>query len=687
MKINFAEVKETDEFASSLIRYGFLIISTVFLGLAMKYGYYEENWPEYFLFFTFFFVYTTSVFVSIFYYPDLPIRVYITIPFDIASISVAMLFTYDKAFSPFFLFYAWYFFSYSLRYGRGPLVVSAIFSLIGFTVVLLLDDGWHSHATDVIMYLVFLLVMPFYMDAMLRKISRARDDATTANQAKSEFLAAMSHEIRTPMSGIVGVTTLLEQTELDKDQREYIIALQESSLALNALIDDILDLSKIEAGKYTLINDQVNLQQTLHGVAQMFAASANSKGLELFLNYSTMLPDHVLGDGKRLRQIVLNLVSNAVKFTRQGEIIINARRADEQNVDGHVTVRIEVEDTGPGLCEEEISRIFEPFYQAGEKSRHVETAGTGLGTTISANLVRLMNGRIGVENKEAGGCRFWFEIPWRVMGEITVRQAIPKNRPLIVYESQPTSHAILKAYCDGIKWPFSITAEQTTLVTLIEEAAKGDNIPIVMLSELSCGNQCEQLGRHLLTMYPDIKLCKLMHLSSLHAVTDEQRELYAEFVSLPVTPHRLRTSLLRSLGIGIVSEAERSNFGMTTIHRFLHVLVAEDSPINAKVLTTFLEQDGHRVTHVDDGEKALEALKRERFDVVFMDMRMPIMSGIDVTQTWRTLEASGQHVPIIALTANATPEDKTNCLAAGMDDFLSKPVKRDKIREIIKGIS
>jgi len=208
-----------------------------------------------------------------------------------------------------------------------------------------------------------------------------------------------------------------------------------------------------------------------------------------------------------------------------------------------------------------------------------------------------------------------------------------------------------------------------------------------LLSELSCGEQCAQLGRQLKNMFADIKICKLLHLSSLHKLDDEQRALFSEFLPLPITPHRFRKVLLRSVGIGGQSETTKQDFGMSTIHRFLHILVAEDSPINAKVIMTFLEQDGHRVTHVEDGQLACEALKSSQFDLVLMDMRMPNMDGIEATKTWRAHETDDQHVPIVALTANATPEDKNNCLAAGMDDFLSKPVNRDKLREILKRIA
>ena len=219
MKINFDEVKASPEFISSIIRYVFWFLSSIFLGIGMWSGYYEALWEFYFYLFISFFIYTTIVFISILHKPRVSFRPYITIPLDIGAISIAMLFTDDGPFSPFFLFYAWYLVSYSLRYGRGPLLVAAIVTLIAFSVVLSLTDTWYSHVYDVIAYYVFLLVMPFYLDIMLRRLNKARDEADQANKAKSEFLAAMSHEIRTPMSGIVGVSSLLEKTHLDDDQR------------------------------------------------------------------------------------------------------------------------------------------------------------------------------------------------------------------------------------------------------------------------------------------------------------------------------------------------------------------------------------------------------------------------------------------------------------------------------------
>jgi two-component system sensor histidine kinase RpfC len=687
MKINFRVARHSPEFTSSLIRYGFWVLSSLFIGLAMWTRYYEPIWDFFITFSVSFLIYTTIIFVSVLYKPRFWIRPYITIFFDVAAISIAMLFTEDGPFSPFFLFYAWYFVSYALRYGRGPLLVATLCSLTAFAIVLTLTDTWYSHVYDVIAYYVFLIIMPLYLDMMLRRLKMARDEANRANKAKSEFLAAMSHEIRTPMSGIVGVTSLLDQTSLNEDQREYVTALQESSTALNALIDDVLDLSKIEAGKYQLQEEPVNLSKTLFGVAQMFTASANAKGLELFFDFAPQLPDYIYSDGKRLRQIVLNLVSNAVKFTAQGEVILRAMPVVQQKQAEELCLRIEVQDTGPGLSKEQKQQIFEPFYQVsgGYNQQH---SGTGLGTTIAANLVKLMHGKIGVDSKAGTGCTFWIEIPCRYETPRELDTSLlSESHPLRIFESHSTSAAILKKYCEGLHWSHVLHTQQDALINKLKQDVAEDLEPVVLLSDLACSEHCGQLAIKLHHLFGDrIKLCKLLHLAQLHEVSQTEREVYDQFLTLPITAHRLLKMLQAVLSPPKPQDSDDKAFGTSTVSRFLHILVAEDSAINAKVITTFLRQDGHRVDHVENGQQALNALQQNQYDMVLMDMRMPELDGLEATRRWRAQEIDDRHVPIIALTANATTEDKNTCLSAGMDEFLSKPVNQEQLRGVIRSL-
>ncbi|MDH5778653.1 MAG: ATP-binding protein, partial [Gammaproteobacteria bacterium] len=397
------------EFSQAVIRFVIWVVLSSHIGVAMWLNYYP---PRFFFFWSFclsFIGLSLVILISIYYIPRSNIRTYLTILVDFSSISLSMLLTDGGPFSPYFLLYPWVFIGYGVRYGQGQLYAATSASVIGFSLVLWYSDTWYSHILDVSIYMLLLLLLPMYIWVMLKRIKVARAEADKANRAKSEFLAAMSHEIRTPMSGIIGMARLLQDTSLNDEQKEYVKGLQQSSSALHALIDDILDLSKIEAGKSQLENRPFKLVELIYGVAQMFAPIAHEKSLELSCYIQPDLPTEVIGDQNKLRQILLNLVSNAVKFTQRGDVLIRVSFNHDAVKDG-IIVHFKIEDTGPGMEQKQQDKIFEPFYQVGG-TQSSNQSGTGLGTTISANLVKLMQGEIGVKSTPGKGSTFWFDLP------------------------------------------------------------------------------------------------------------------------------------------------------------------------------------------------------------------------------------------------------------------------------------
>jgi signal transduction histidine kinase/DNA-binding response OmpR family regulator len=531
----------------------------------------------------------------------------------------------------------------------------------------------------------------------LRKIlieeEQARYDAFAAAQSKVDFLANMSHEMRTPMNGVIGMTSLLSETNLNKEQLEYVKTIQKSGETLVGVINDVLDFSKMESGKFQIESVDFDLRETLEDIIQLLATSAHEKGLELIFAMPPNVPVKVSGDPARLRQILINLVGNAIKFTKSGTVVLRISVDEESS--GKVPIRFDVIDSGIGIPKESLENIFESFSQA-ETSTTRRFGGTGLGLTISKALVELMGGSIGVQSTEGVGSTFWVSIRFKINNS-PAKKDYPewcdygelKSKRVLSIDDNATNREVISQYLKS--WGLNGDSAESGKkgLGMLRDAAKSGRPYDLLLLDMQMP-ELDGMGV-LSEIRKESGFGEDLRIIFLTSTGFELREkaLAAgadDYLLKPIRQSALFDKMVSNLfgrcelPVDFDAVVREGRAAKPVSSR---ILIVEDNPINQKVIAAMVKGAGYLFDIVGDGAAAVKAVEQGRYALVLMDCQMPIMDGYDATREIRRKETNGKRIPIIAVTAHALEGDREKVLEAGMDDYIAKPVKKDVLESLL----
>lgn len=638
-----------------------------------------------------FFILAIGIFVAICIWPSSnPPRRFLGMLADAGGTTFALFLTGD---SGVWLIGVYLFITFGngFRYDVKHLFLCQGLCLIGFESVVLYAPWWHDEPHIGWGLMPLMLVLPYYVSTLLKPIKEARAKAEVANRAKSSFLANMSHEMRTPLNGIVGVADLLQTTQLNAEQHELMRLLRHSVVLLRSLVDDVLDISKIEAGRLTIEIVEFDLYATLNSIIKMMRPHAEGKGLVMRAMVDPAIDYHVKGDPHHLRQVLVNLLSNAIKFTERGHIDVSATLLNE-TPEGF-RVRFAVSDTGIGITPAAQKRIFEQFVQA-DNSTTRRYGGTGLGTAIAKQLVELMGGSIDLHSAPGVGTTFWFDLPLlrflQTQDAATIEPISPSGTGALLMADDVSAaevQTLVSSVCGRVERIDSVDV----LVTRFRDFQReGGGTPAIVAAG-DADSACKIFER--MVVERGETRAAMVYLALTTPNESERSRLRsiegATFLGADASPRLLRNAIHAATSSDTRERAEVIDLGLILKQQRqpLRILVAEDNPTNQAIIRQLLETAGHSVTLASDGEEALDVYEAQRPDLAILDFNMPERSGVEVTSAIRAMEPTGTHLPIIILSASVTPETRERVSGVGADEFVGKPYEAACLLNVIDRVA
>ncbi len=604
-----------------------------------------------------------------------PIRRVMGLSLDLISLSVVMFLAGEESVYLFVL-YLWVILGNGFRYGTNYLYISLLIGFVGFSFAIAWGSYWQSiqHQAIAISLLFLLLLIPLYSAFLINKLHLAIASAKFANEAKSRFLANMSHELRTPLNGVIGIADLIRETNLNRQQREFVNIMHNSANTLLSLIENVLDISKIEAGKIIIANHEFDLHQLINVIIQTQSPMGRAKDILVSSHIDATTPFSLQGDPQHLRQILINLIGNAIKFTNEGSVRLFITPVDKSY--NKTRIRFEIQDTGIGIPDSALATLFDDFTQV-EPSPNSAISGTGLGTTISKELVELMGGTIGVASTLGEGSTFWFELPFTLIPNEHLKLS---DKHILLLTNDETTSAISSALNS---WDVSYdhVSSSARALSLLMQAVADNNEYKIMLVEQACIFDIDPVQYAQMikaeTSLSDLSLV-LVNSTGSSVYDPHIREYYISAI------HDIKETRLLFNAIHAAQSIHLDDEKVVTLAEYyqnhsntksLKIIIADDNRVNQQVLEGVLKHAGHQTLIADSGEKVLDILadRLTSIDLLILDMNMPEISGIEVLQTLQYIDTKNT-IPVIMLTADATPEAREKSMNAGANAFLTKPI-------------